>query len=78
MAAQPDSFVIGEEELVESIVEAVALATATGVADHDLNEADEDIEGGEDLMDDDEDIAVDLPDEMTFGHDDDIPPYESD
>ena len=30
------------------------------------------------MMDDDEEIAVDLPEEMTFGPDDDISPYESD
>ena len=29
-------------------------------------------------MDDDEEIVADLPKEMIFGSDDDVPPYESD
>ena len=36
------------------------------------------IEDDEALLDDDEEIAADLPEEMTFGPDDDILPYESD
>ena len=44
----------------------------------DLMDDDEDIGDGDNLMDDDEDIVVDVLEEMTFGPDDDIPPYESD
>ena len=72
MAAQP------EEELADAIVEAEALAAIVEVADDNLDEDDEDIEGGDDLMADDEEIAADLPDEMTYKLDDDIPPYKSD
>ena len=61
------------EELAEAIVEAEALVAAAEIANDDLDEDDEDIED-----DDDKKIAADLPEEMTFGLDDDIPPYESD
>ena len=78
MAAQPDGFMIGEEELAEAILEAEALTAVVKMAEDDPNEDDEDIDDDDDMMDDDEDIAADLPVEMTFGLDDDIPPYESD
>ena len=78
MAAQPDGFRIGNEELAEAIIEAKALAAVAEVADDNLDEDDGDIEDGDDLMDDEKEIAVDLPEEMTFRPDDDIPPYESD
>ena len=78
MASQPGGFVIGEEELAEAIVEAQALAAATKIAEDDLDDDDEDIRDDDDLMDDDEEIAADPPEEMTFGPDDDILPYESD
>ena len=75
MAAQPGGVQIGEEELAEAIVKAEALVA---VADDELDDDDEDIEDDEALMDDDEEIAADLPEEMIFGPDDDIPPYEFD
>ena len=51
MAAQPDGFVIEEEELVEAIVEAQAFAAAVEIAKDDLDD-DEDIGDADDLMDD--------------------------
>ena len=78
MAAQPDGFVIGDEQLAETIVEVEAFAAATKIAEDDLDEDHEDIEDDDDLMDDDEEIAADLPEEMNFRPDDDVPPYESD
>ena len=77
MAAQPNGFVIGEGELVEAIVEAATLSTAAKIAEDDLGEDDEDVGEDIDQMDDDDEIAVDLPEEMTCEPDDDIPPYES-
>ena len=78
MAAQPDGFVIGEEELAEAIVEAEALVVVAKVANDELNEDDEHIEGDDDLMDDNEEMVADLLEKMIFGSDDDVPPYESD
>ena len=75
---QPDGFVIGEEELAEAIVEAEALAAAAEIAEDNLDEDDEDIEDNEDWMDDDEEIAANLPEVMTFEPDDDILPCKSD
>ena len=91
MATQLDGFVIGEKELVEAIAMAEALvATVEAVddeidddivvaeaTDDELDKDDEDIDGDDALMDDNEEIAADLPEEMIFGSDDDIPPYES-
>ena len=88
MVAQPDGFVIGEEELVEAIVEAKALAVAVEAVAHDIVEGiddvvddeDEDDDGGMILadMDEDEEIAIDVPEKIIFGPDDGIPPYEFD
>ena len=78
MAAQPNGLVTGDDELAEAIVEAEALVATTKIAEDDLGGDDEDVEGYDGLMDDDEEIAADLPEEMTFEPDDDIPPYESD
>ena len=72
MAAQPDGFEIGEEELAKAIVVAEALVVAAEVVGDELDEDDEDIE------DDDGEIAADLPEKMIFGSDDDIQPYKSD
>ena len=68
----------GDEELVEAIVEAEALVAAVEAADDELDEDGEDIEDDDDLMDDDEEIAADLYEEMTFGPNDGILPYEFD
>ena len=83
IAAQPEGFVIGNEELAVAIVEAQTLANASEIAEDDLDDDkdmgdDDDLMDGDDLMDDNDEIAADLPKEMTFGPDDDIPPYESD
>ena len=47
----------------------------------EIEDDDEGLEDVDDLMDewidDDEEIATDLPEEMIFGSDDDIPPYVS-
>ena len=76
MATQPDGFVIGEEELAKAIIEVKAHVTTIEVVDDNLDEDVENIEDGENLMDDDDEIVANLPEEMTFGPDDDIPPYE--
>ena len=48
------------------------------IAEDDLGEDDKDVEGNNDLMDNDEEIAVDILEELTFGLDDNILPYKSD
>ena len=68
---------IGKEELAEAIVEAQALVAAVEIAEDDLDD-DKDIGDDDDAMDDDKEIAADPPEEMTFGPNDDILPYESD
>ena len=85
MAAQPDDVNIGADGIVEAMIQAQALAADDEAADDELDEIggdDEDLDDEDDLMgewiDDDEEIAAVLPDEMTFGPDDDIPPYASD
>ena len=78
MVAQPDGFEIGEEELVEAILEPDALIAVAEAADDELDEDDEDIEDGDELMNDDEEIAANLHEKMTFGPDDGISPYDSD
>ena len=67
MVVPPDGFVVGEEELAEAIVEAEMLTVIAKVADDDLDEGDGDIEFDGDLMDDDEEIATNLPEEMLLG-----------
>ena len=69
---------IDEEELVKAIVKAAALAVVAKIAEDDLGKDDKDVEDNEDWMVDGEEIAADLPEEMTFGPDDDFLPYESD
>ena len=83
MAAQPEGFVIGEEEIAEAIVEAQALAAAAEIAEDDLDDDEDigddgDLMGDDDVMDDDKEIAADPPEEMTFRPDDDVLPCESD
>ena len=70
MAAQPDYFDIGADELVEAMIQAQALAVDAEAANDELDEVgdnDEDLEDVGDLMDewidDDEEIAADLPGE---------------
>ena len=78
MAAQPGGFEIGDEELAEAIAIPEALVATTEATDDELDEDDEDIKDDDALMDYDVEIAADLPEEMIFGSDDGIPPYESD
>ena len=69
MAVQSDGFVIREGDLFEAIAKTEALTAIDEAVDEDLDEEDGDVEDGDDLMDDDEEIV--------FGPDDDIPPFES-
>ena len=65
MATQPNGFMI-REELAEAMVDAVALVAISEIVEDDLDEDDEDIEDNNDMMDNDEEIAADLLEEMTF------------
>ena len=73
MAAQPDDVDIGVDGIAEAMIQAQALVADDEAADDELDEI-----GDDDKDLDDEEIAAVLPDEMTFGPDDDIPPYASD
>ena len=52
MAAQPEGFVIGEEELAEAIVEVEVLAFATEAAMDDIEDYIDDVVDNEDNDDD--------------------------
>ena len=58
---------IWDEELAGAIVEAEALAAAVEIAYDDLDKDDKDIENDDDLMEDEKEIAVDLPEEWLLG-----------
>ena len=61
----------------QAIIEAKALVATDETAYDNLDEDDGDIEDDDDIMDDNEKLVVDFLEEMTFGPDDDIPPYKS-
>ena len=78
MASQPEGFEIREEELVKAIVVAEAFVAIVETIDDELeediavteaadDELDEDDEDDDALMDDDEEIATDLPEEIFLG-----------
>ena len=83
MAAQRDGIITGEVELVEAIMETITLVVTVEATQYDIkDDIDDDVQDNvvdndfimlEDLDDEIDEI---IPNEMTFGPNDEIPPYE--